>query len=113
MTQKYEGVYSQKIEKKPAAWFNIKTLNFLLVAVIVVGSLYYVTGINDLVIKSFTLQQLKAKAALLQDENQSLNAETASLKSYKNLASRIAGLKMVAVDNVDYLKVGSGVAMAR
>jgi hypothetical protein len=112
MTQKYEGVYSQKIEKKQPRWFNIKTLNILLVAVIVVGGLYYVTGINDLVVKGFILQELKTKVALLQEKNQNLNAETASLKSYNNLAKRITGLNMVAVDNVDYLKVDVGVALA-
>ena len=113
MTQRYEGVYSQKIENNRASWFNLRTVNFLLVAVIVVGSLYYVTGINDLVVKGFTLQQLKAKVAVLNEENQSLNVATASMKSYNNLEKRVADLKMVAVDNVDYLKVDSGVAMVR
>ncbi|HTX86599.1 MAG TPA: hypothetical protein VMC41_00850 [Candidatus Nanoarchaeia archaeon] len=113
MTQKYEGVYSQKIEKNRAAWLNIRTLNLALVAVIVAGGLYYVTGINDLVVKGFILQQLKTKVALLSEENQNLNVATASLKSYGNLAKRVADLKMVPVDNVDYLKVDAGVAMAR
>ncbi|MDD5527463.1 MAG: hypothetical protein PHO56_00615 [Patescibacteria group bacterium] len=113
MTQKYEGVYSQKIEKKRSSWLNIKTLNGLLLAFIIVGGLYYVTGINDLVVKGFTLQELKTKVTLLKEENQDLTVRTASLKSYNNLAKRIANLKMVAVDNIDYVKAETGVAMAR
>jgi hypothetical protein len=113
MTQKYEGVYSQKIENNRPSWLNVKSLNLLLVLIIVAGGLYYVTGINDLVVKGFTLQQLKTKVTLLQEQNQDLNVATASLKSYNNLAKRAQDLNMVAVDNVDYLKVDSGVAMAR
>jgi hypothetical protein len=113
MTQKFAGVYSQNIEKKQPCWLNIKTLNGLLVAIIIVGSLYYVTGINDLVVKGFTLQELKNKATLLSEENQSLNVKVASLKSYNNLAKRIEDLKMVAVDNIDYVKLDTGVALAR
>jgi hypothetical protein len=113
MTQKYEGVYSQQIENNNKSWLNIKNLNCFLLTMIILGGLYYVTGINDLVVKGFTLQELKTKAELLQEQNQDLNVETASLQSYGNLAKRIDNLKMVAVDNVDYIKVNSGVAMAR
>jgi|WetSurMetagenome_2_1015567.scaffolds.fasta_scaffold174864_2 hypothetical protein len=113
MTQKFEGVYSQQIEKKQPAWLSIKTFNAFLLAIIVAGGLYYVTGINDLVVKGFTLQGLKAKAALLSEENRNLNVEMVSLKSYNNLAKRIDNFKMVAVDNIDYVRVDTGVAMAR
>ncbi|MDD4902461.1 MAG: hypothetical protein PHE24_04990 [Patescibacteria group bacterium] len=113
MTQKFDGVYSQQIEKNRPAWLNIKTFNFFLLTLIVAGGLYYVTGINDLVVKGFTMQELKTRVALLQEENQKLNVETASLQSFNNLAKRIGNLKMISVDNVDYLKVDSGVALAR
>ena len=113
MTQKYEGVYCQQIEVKHKSWLSMKNLNRLLVALIILGGLYYVTGINDLVVKGFTLQGLKTKVALLKEENQNLNVATAGLQSYGNLAARVADLKMVPVDNVDYIKVDSGVAMAR
>jgi len=113
MTQKYEGVYSQKIEKNRPAWLSFKTFNGLLVVLIVAGGLYYVTGINDLVVKGFTLRELKAKTVLLNETNQDLKVRTASLQSYGSLATRIADLKMVAVDNIDYVKIDSGVAMAR
>lgn len=113
MTQKFTGVYSQKIEVNRPSIFSIKTLNYLLVGLIVAGSLYFVTGINDLVVKGFELQKLKVHANSLSEENDKLSVETTSLKSYNNLAKRIENLKMVAVENVDYLKVNGGVAIAR
>jgi hypothetical protein len=113
MTQKYEGVYSRKIEKNRPAWFGFKTFNCLLVMLIIAGGLYYVSGINDLVVKGFTLRELKVKAALLKETNQNLKIETASLQSFGSLAKRITNLNMVAVDNVDYVKVDAGVALAR
>lgn len=113
MTQRISGVYSQQIEKKQSGWFNLKVANGLLVLLIVAGSLYYVTGINDLVVKGFQLQELKAKVNSLAEENKKASVETTALKSYGNLAKRIQDLNMVAVDNVDYIKVDSGVALAR
>jgi hypothetical protein len=113
MTQKFQGVYSQKIENRRSGFFSLKTLNFFLVCFMVVGGLYYVTGINDLVVKGFTLQELKVKANSLSEENRDLSIQTTSLKSFNNLSTRVANLGMVAVDNIDYIKVNSGVAMAR
>lgn len=113
MTQKFSGVYSQQIEAKQSGWFNIKIINSLLLLLIVAGGLYYVTGINDLVVKGFELQKLKAKVSTLSEENKKANVETMALQSYGNLAKRIENLNMVAVDNIDYIKVDSGVALAR
>lgn len=113
MTQKFSGVYSQQIEAKQPGWFNIKIVNGFLLLLIVAGSLYYVTGINDLVVKGFELQELKAKVSYLSEENKKASAETMALKSYGNLAKRIENLQMVAVDNIDYIKVDSAVALAR
>ena len=113
MTQKFEGVYSQHIEKKKSVWRSIKTLNLLLISTIVVGSLYYVTGINDLVVKGFELRELKMQVSHLSEENKKANVETMTLKSYNNVAKRIEKLNMVAVDNIDYIKAESGVALVR
>jgi hypothetical protein len=113
MTQKFDGVYSQNIETKKPLIFNITTFNYLLVGLIVVSCLYFVSGINDLVVKGFELQELKAQANSLTEENNKTNVQITSLKSYNNLAKRIENLKMVTVDNVDYLKVSGGVAIAR
>jgi hypothetical protein len=113
MTQTFTGVYSQKIENKQFSIFSLKTLNCLLAGLIVASSLYFVSGINDLVVKGFKIQELKTQANSLSEEKNKVNIEITSLKSYNNLAKRIENLKMVAVDNVDYLKINSGVAVAR
>ncbi|HTW96265.1 MAG TPA: hypothetical protein VMD74_01230 [Candidatus Methylomirabilis sp.] len=113
MTQKNAGVYSPVISKKSTGLPKIKIINFFLLVLIVAGGLYYVTGINDLVVKGFKLQELKNKSGNLAEENRQLNIETASLQSYNNVAKRVGNLGMVAVDNVDYLKVNGGVALVK
>lgn len=113
MTQTYSGVYSRQIENDNPNFWNVKTLNFLLMACIIAASLYYVSGINDLVVKGFKLQSLKVQASLLSEDNRKLSVETASIKSYNSLANRVASMGMVAVDNIEYVKADSGVAMAR
>ena len=104
MTQNFQGVYSQKIENHRSHFFGVKTLNFALLCCVIVGGLYYVAGINDLVVKGFKLQELKAKASSLSEENRVLSIQTTSLKSLNNLSARVASLDMVAVDNIDYIK---------
>jgi hypothetical protein len=113
MTQNLEGIYSRQVEKKQPGWLNIKTLNVFLIIFIVAGGLYYVIGINDLVVKGFKLEELKAKSGTLAEQNRKLKVETTSLKSYNNLAKRIDNLSMVAVEGVDYIKVQGGVAVAK
>jgi hypothetical protein len=113
MTQNFQGVYTREVEIRQSSWSGVKILNVVLLALIVTGSLYYVTGINDLVVKGFKLQELKSEAGFLAEANKKANVETAKLKAYGNLAKKIESLQMVAVDNVDYLKADSGVALAR
>jgi hypothetical protein len=84
-----------------------------LLAGIIAVSLYYVTSINDLAVKGFKLQELKARTSSLFEENRGLSAKMTYLKSFNNLSARAASLNMVAVDNVDYLKVDGGVALAK
>ena len=67
----------------------------------------------SLVVKGFELQELKVKVSNLSEENRKASVETMALKSYGNLAKRIENLNMIAVDNIDYIKIDSGVALAR
>jgi hypothetical protein len=113
MTQKFPGVYSRQIETNRSSQRSIKIFNCLLLAGIIAVSLYYVTSINDLAVKGFKLQELKARTSSLFEENRGLSAQTTYLKSFNNLSARAASLNMVAVDNVDYLKVDGGVALAK
>ncbi|MDD5291545.1 MAG: hypothetical protein PHZ04_05630 [Patescibacteria group bacterium] len=98
-----------KIEPKRSGLFNFKNLNRFLFVVIVVAGVYYLTGINDLTVKGFKLQEEKGKVNLLKEENIALELKKNGLESYNNLSERAKELKMVAAGEIDYITVQSGI----
>jgi len=91
---------------------NIKMLNRALFALIVVIGLYYIAGINDLTVKGFELQRLKAKTIELKNDNNALETKIMALSSYNNLSERIASLDMVRAEKVEYVS-GAGAFVAK
>ncbi|MFA4834025.1 MAG: hypothetical protein WC619_04255 [Patescibacteria group bacterium] len=89
--------------------FNFKNLNKFLFVVIVAAGVYYLTGINDLTVKGFKLQEEKNKINLLAEENAVLGLKVTGLESYNNLSERAKELKMVVAGEIDYITVQSGI----
>ncbi len=89
--------------------FNLKNLNKFLFIVIIAVGVYYLAGINDLTVKGFELQEEKGKINLLKEENAALELKATGLESYNNLSERAKELKMVAVGEIDYITVQSGI----
>lgn len=89
--------------------FNLKNLNKILLLLIIVLGVYYLTGINDLTVKGFRLQEVKKKIGLLSGENKNIELKITGLESYNNLSERVRGLSMVAAGEIDYLVVLSGI----
>jgi hypothetical protein len=107
MTESVKGVYSVTQKQKNSFKINIKAANaFLCLAAASIG-IYYLTTINDLVVKSFVLQELKERSSFLREENEALNNKAASIKSYNELAKRVEKLGMVSAANVEYLKISN------
>jgi hypothetical protein len=113
MTERIEGVYSAPVMNSCPKTINLRAVNKALLLLLFVTGIYYITTINDLVVKGFALQALKVKAGVLREDNRSMNARVVALKSCTDLSGRIAGLDMVVADKIDYIKVGKGVLAAR
>jgi hypothetical protein len=113
MTETVKGVYSAPLKEKHNFRINIKAANALLSLFVAVTGVYYLTIVNDLVVKSFVLQELKARSSFLQEENRDLNNQAASLKSYNELARRVEKLGMISASNVEYLKTSNDSLAAR
>lgn len=96
-------------EKGRKNLFNFRDLNKFLFIIIVAASVYYITGINDLTVKGFELQEEKGKINLLKGENAALELKVTGLESYNNLSERVKELKMVAAGEIDYITVQSGI----
>ncbi|MBU0897778.1 cell division protein FtsL [Patescibacteria group bacterium] len=94
-------------------FLNLKIINLAILFIIIVSGVYYLIGTNDLTVKGFSQEKLREKNRQLAKENENLELSITSLSSYNNINSRIKNLKMVAVNNVDYLEVGVNVVARR
>jgi len=94
-------------------FLNLKIINLAILFIIIVSGVYYLIGTNDLTVKGFSQEKLREKNRQLAKENENLELSITLLSSYNNINSRIKNLKMVAVNNVDYLEVGVNVVARR
>jgi hypothetical protein len=99
-------------KSKENKWINWKSLNAILIVLIVATGVYYFTGIVDLTVKGFGLQELKSQQALLKEENSGLQSKMMALQSYTNIKERAEKEKMIAVGDIDFI-VLKDTAMAR
>jgi len=88
---------------------NLKCFNIGLGAVILSLSVFYLVNVSDLTVKGFALQELKTKVNLLASEKLDNEEKVNDLQSYYSLSTRTQKLNMVAVGEIDYLTVPSGV----
>ncbi len=113
MTERIEGVYSAPMMDRPTRTISLRFVNKIFMILLLVSGVYYITTINDLVVKGFVLQDLKAKVEVLRDDNRTMDARAVALKSCNDLSSRIDGLGMVTADKIEYIKVGKGILAAK
>lgn len=82
-----------------------KSLNFLLVGLIMIVSGYYAATVNDLTVKGLKIQELKQEVNEKQERNRNLTVRASSLKSYQNLVKRTDDLDMTKAQEIEYIKV--------
>lgn len=100
-----------KERNKNKTKINLRLFNKILFIVILIGSVYYITGTNDLAVKGFKLQELKKQAMDLNNSNNELELKTMSLSSYNNLDERVRELSMVPTSDISYISsIGDGLA---
>lgn len=107
--------------KNPAAVKNsgvarkIKTsymviANRLMVCLVIAAGVLYLGGTNDLAINRFVVYKHKTKLSSLKEENRNLETKVMALSSYNAINKKVASLKMVKVDKVDYITLNQVVA---
>ncbi|MBI2459481.1 MAG: hypothetical protein HYV53_02930 [Parcubacteria group bacterium] len=98
------------MEKKLSAGkpiLNLKNFNKALFFIIIILSVYYIAGANDLAIRGFALSELKQEKNKLAEANNRLELNGLTLSSYAGIKERIRDLKMVAVGEIGYLTAGA------
>lgn len=77
---------------------------------VIASGILYLGGTNDLAIKHFVVQENKRKVYNLKDENRNLETKVMALSSFGAINKKVANLKMVKVDKVDYVVLNQVVA---
>ncbi len=113
MTNKNKNKNLPRFAGKAGKIINLKRFNIALFLLIIVGGVYFLTGINDLTVKGFKLQELKVEASELNEGINNLEEEVMALEAYNNLNKRIDELDMVSVGKIDYLSSSGGVAVVK
>ena len=112
MTKTKTETVSEKQNKK--SFLNLKNFNKFLFTLIIISGLYHLVSINDLVVKGFSLQELKQEIQLLNAANKEIDLKIMTLGSYNELSQRaVDNLNMVAVGDMDYVTAINGVVVKK
>ena len=84
----------------------LSAVNLCLVLVVVLGGLYFLKTMDDVMVKNLELEQLKTELNILQEEKQELDYKKNALGSYESISTRLEDLKMVKVTDIEYISVG-------
>jgi cell division protein FtsB len=90
-------------EKQNKIWLS---LNLCLVFIFVLGGFLFLNNMKDLDIKNFELKALEEELDLLEDEKKEMEASKNALESSELISSRLEGMSMVEVSEVDYISAG-------
>ncbi len=84
----------------------LSAVNLCLVLVVVLGGLYFLKTMDDVMVKNLELEQLKTELNILQEEKQELDYKKNALGSYESISTRLEDLKMVKVTDIEYISIG-------
>lgn len=97
-----------------AGWtINLRLINKILLAGIVVSFVAYLVANNDLAVKSFVLKDSRAYLSELNRQNQFLEEQSVAMSSYQYLSRRGSELKFVPANDIDYLPANNQVFAKR
>jgi len=81
-------------------------LNLCLLMTLLVGALFFIKSMDDLMTKNLELDNLKAKLVLLEEKKGEMESQKNNLESYENISSRLNDLSMIKISNIDYISLG-------
>ena len=101
-----------KAKKFSLPGIDLKRVNLLIGAVIVVMGVVYLVQINALATKGYQIRELESQLAQLEEEKSDLELESLELQSMGSIKDKVADLGMVAVGQAEHLTI-TPVAVAR
>mgnify|MGYP001765051450 CR=1 FL=1 len=97
------------IEGRRRPIFNVRFLTIFVVALIVISGSLYVVRMNRVLVKNFKIQDLKKQAESISAENRDLELRTIALGSYDRLNEKIQDLRLVPIEEIDYITLKNGI----
>ncbi len=86
---------------------NLKYFNLGLFSLIAGLSIFYLVSISNLAVSGFVLKDLKSEAAVLASEKLAKEEAINRMQSYQVVSERTKNLNMVAIGEVEYLRIPS------
>lgn len=109
MTKKTKYYRQNDKKQNSQTAINLKIFNFGLFFLVTTFAFFYLIGISDLTTKGFVLQELRTEASSLEERKVSFEDKVNDLQSYYFLNEKVEILDMVAINDIEYIKVGSQV----
>jgi len=104
----------KKIKKLPGLKMNFKakTLNVMMITLLISVGVVYLAQMNSLATKGYQIRELENEISELEQSRSDLELEALSLQSMGSVGEKVQDLGMIAVNEADYLQP-TPVAVAR
>lgn len=106
------NVYGSAVVANQVKSFNLKYFNLGVFALILGLGIFYLINISNLTVLGFVLRDLKSEVSVVASEKLAKEEEVNRVRSYQALSDRTKNLNMVAIGEVEYLRV-AGDAVAK
>ena len=110
---KKQNATTRRTTKKKVCinWNCYNRIFFLAIIICLVGGYVFLTNFG--ITKGFEIADLEDQVNVLQEQNRNLANEVQTMKSLGMVEERAQEMDLVSVGKVEYLSVGSGVALAK
>jgi len=92
----------RKIKTKYIKW---QLVNKLLLGLVVFAGIGFIITTNDIAVQGFVLAELKSDLLIIEKANAEYELVALKLESMVNINERAKELKMVKVDDIEYISV--------
>ncbi len=107
MSSKSSYYKSKKDSKQQSIRLNLRFLNYGLGLLVLAFVFIYLFGISDLTAKGFILQDLRHQLDEVSEDRVAYEDQVNKLQSYHALNEKLQPLGMVAVTDIEYIKVNA------
>ena len=84
---------------------NLLIVNLLLLLLLFLAGVGYLVEMNSIVVSGFKLQAARERLGVLSSEGQDLKNQQLALESYQQMDQKLQSLKLVPIDQINYVNI--------